>query len=408
MPLNSKTFAEAFTFTRSAIGTYFGADGELKTAAINEPRFEFDPDTGERWGLLLERQSTNLQISSEDTSGWNKDGMTRVASDELSPDGVSIADTFYETATTEQHRFKRTLPTLIADTDYTVSCFVKPKGPTTRGLSIAIYSSAIGQTVASVRWDLSNGEVTPAVTGGDSFTGASAIKCANGWWRVSCSFNDPSTAIIAIMTATDGGVTVYAGNAAVGFAAWGWQIEELPFPTSYIKTDGATITRTPDALSVNNYANWYNESVFSVFCEFRPFSRGRLVGFLANPTIFSFQGATGSDRLSMEIETDAARVQLVIGKSGVGVLGINAGSDTALASTKHKAVCVFNRTAGVVKHAIDGSAVVANVNAATFFPEATSLNIGRQLSGSPIDGHIVDFRMFPFSLTDAEIQAMTA
>ncbi|HGP0311685.1 TPA: hypothetical protein ACLE2D_002416 [Citrobacter freundii] len=48
---------KSMTFTRSTIATYIDKSGVLKTAAVNEPRFESE-------GLLIEGQSTNMALYS--------------------------------------------------------------------------------------------------------------------------------------------------------------------------------------------------------------------------------------------------------------------------------------------------------------------------------------------------------
>lgn len=52
-------------FTRNSPATYVGEDGLIKTAAVNEPRFDHDPVTGESLGLLVEEQRTNLFTNSD-------------------------------------------------------------------------------------------------------------------------------------------------------------------------------------------------------------------------------------------------------------------------------------------------------------------------------------------------------
>lgn len=47
------------TFSRASGGTYFDADGILRTAAVDAPRFDFDPATRQPRGLLIEGQRTN-------------------------------------------------------------------------------------------------------------------------------------------------------------------------------------------------------------------------------------------------------------------------------------------------------------------------------------------------------------
>ena len=62
------------TFTRSTTGTYVGSDGLIKTASVNEARFDHNPATGEILGLLVEEARTNvLQYSQDFTNAyWTK------------------------------------------------------------------------------------------------------------------------------------------------------------------------------------------------------------------------------------------------------------------------------------------------------------------------------------------------
>ena len=53
-------FDDVVTLTRASSATYWDANGVLQTAAADEPRFDHDPVTGERLGLLREEQRTNL------------------------------------------------------------------------------------------------------------------------------------------------------------------------------------------------------------------------------------------------------------------------------------------------------------------------------------------------------------
>ena len=55
-----KALDPRITFTRASGGSYVGADGLIKYAGVNEPRFDHDLSTGESLGLLVERNSNNL------------------------------------------------------------------------------------------------------------------------------------------------------------------------------------------------------------------------------------------------------------------------------------------------------------------------------------------------------------
>lgn len=52
------------SFTRSTVGTYWNASKVLTSASINEPRFNYNPDTANFEGILVETASTNLVLNS--------------------------------------------------------------------------------------------------------------------------------------------------------------------------------------------------------------------------------------------------------------------------------------------------------------------------------------------------------
>ena len=57
-------------YSRASAGTYVDIDGLVKTAAVDEPRFDYDPSNGEFRGLLLESAETQLVNDNESMSGW--------------------------------------------------------------------------------------------------------------------------------------------------------------------------------------------------------------------------------------------------------------------------------------------------------------------------------------------------
>ena len=60
----SGTLDSRVTFTRSTVATYVGSNGLLQTAAINAPRFDYDPVTLALKGLLIEEGRANLLVNS--------------------------------------------------------------------------------------------------------------------------------------------------------------------------------------------------------------------------------------------------------------------------------------------------------------------------------------------------------
>jgi hypothetical protein len=60
----STTLDPRITFTRASTGTYIDSAGALQSAAINVPRFDYNPTTLQPLGLLIEEARTNLLLNS--------------------------------------------------------------------------------------------------------------------------------------------------------------------------------------------------------------------------------------------------------------------------------------------------------------------------------------------------------
>jgi len=65
LPLAPSSFDEQYTFQRLSVGTYDDFNGVLQTAAVNEPRFIYDPETGEALGRLNEEGRENILLNSD-------------------------------------------------------------------------------------------------------------------------------------------------------------------------------------------------------------------------------------------------------------------------------------------------------------------------------------------------------
>ena len=59
----TKNIGPLVTFTRASNATYIDSAGTLQTAAVDVPRFDHNPTTGESLGLLVEEQRTNLLLN---------------------------------------------------------------------------------------------------------------------------------------------------------------------------------------------------------------------------------------------------------------------------------------------------------------------------------------------------------
>lgn len=239
MALQEFNFADLVTFTRASTGTFVGSNGLIQTAAIDEPRFQYDPITLARKGLLVESQRTNIIAESEDFSGssWNRVNISVTSDVHLAPDGTVTADTL-QNAASGNARVEKNV-TLTNGETYTYSLFVKPGNQdfvrmSLDGLGDVVFDASVGSFQSG----------SPSLTSGFK-------RASNGflrlWFSGVSSFTGVST--LRIRAGAD---TVGTPNASI--IAWGAQLESGNL-SSYIKTQGATVTRLADVAQADFQTN---------------------------------------------------------------------------------------------------------------------------------------------------------
>jgi hypothetical protein len=175
----TKTVGPLVAFTRASTATFIDSAGTLQTAAVDVPRFDHNPTTGESLGLLVEEQRTNLLLN---TATLSTQSVTVTA--------VAHTLSFYGSGT------------------------VTLSGASTAGPAVG---SGAFPARTTLTFTPSAGTLTLTVTG--SVTSA--------------------------------------------------QIEAGAFPTSYIPTTTAAVTRSADVASITgaNFSSWYRQDEGTVFAE---------------------------------------------------------------------------------------------------------------------------------------------
>jgi hypothetical protein len=243
--IDTVTGRNLITFTRSQTAreaTYVGADGLIKTAAANEPRFDHNPTTGESLGLLVEEARTNIIVSSSvfNTGSWTEDGVVLTANAGVAPDGTTTATSVSQgTGSNRCYHFDNN-----GAGSKTLTVFAKSNAGSSITLSgnLSYGTNSIGSAVLNT----ANGAISTAL-------GCSSVAFPNGWYRF----------IIPIFVGAGSGNSNYlsiTGPASSVFL-WGVQIEAGSFPTSYIPTTSATVTRAADVASITgtNFSSWYRQ-----------------------------------------------------------------------------------------------------------------------------------------------------
>jgi len=273
--LDSRSTQNLITFTRASTATYVDSDRLIKTASTNVPRFDHNPSTGESLGLLVEEARTNFYGDSSsivtEINAINTN-LTPSSNTVIAPDGTQSADQLVETVATGPHRHLSGAPiSVVAGQSWTISAFIKPIPGSASdrypGLRISGGTSAF--TSYWVTFDLSTKQTytnSPAI-----WTASGIVDYPNGWKRIYAVGVVQSTTASATYpfvfysNKTFNNVTSgdnYTGDGVSGFYIWGAQLETGSFPTSYIPTTSATVTRSADVARITgtNFSSWYRNS----------------------------------------------------------------------------------------------------------------------------------------------------
>ena len=301
----SKQLDSRVSFTRSSSATYMDAEGIIRIAPADSPRFDhaYDTSTGsfKSLGLLIEESRTNLLTYSEqiDDTSWTKSLSSVTANVGIAPNGTFSADLWTEDTTANDSHWVRKTVGLTSNVTYTFSTFIKRNG---RDVTLQINNPSAAQSVVLFTWNLSNGTYTgvgtPAAYPGITGTAGSITSYPNNWYRISATFTAAVSGNSYFYIEGDANPTGIktstpknTGDGTSGFYLWGAQVEQGSFPTSYIPTTAATVTRSADTAFITgtNFSSWFNQSEGTVFCSFK----NNTIDFVTRRNVYSIVGSAG-------------------------------------------------------------------------------------------------------------------
>lgn len=223
-----------FTFARSTTGYYWNSTGVLTQAAINAPRYDYNPASPYRArGLLLERGATNFAVWSDDltNAAWVKTGLT-AAKTQTGPTAVANSATLL-TATAANGTAIAALSGL-ADGNYN------------------FLASAFMKRITG------SGAVSMTADGGATWT---AVTPTSLWTRVYI----PRQSGIVSPGSSIGFKLATSGDAV---AIMGATLEFNDIPTSYIPTTTVAVARGDDTMTMATSAFPYSATEGTVVVDF--------------------------------------------------------------------------------------------------------------------------------------------
>ena len=380
---------------KEVIGGQVSGTPLLRTAAINEPRLEYDAQ-GNALGLLIEEGRTNLMTQSEDLTTWNKNSVTVTANQIAAPDGTNTGYKVNENAATAPRYIFQTGFTFTSGEEYTQSVYAK--AGTNNIVQLLGTSAAFGHE-AWANFDLSDGTIGSKGTA----TAAAIQSVGEGWYRCSITITVTTTVFgsagfIALVPAkTSSRVFSYEGNPSNHIYAWGSQLEAGAFPTSYIPTTGSTVTRTADIASVTASKYHQNSTQGTLYVAFTPNVDSsnflRVAEFGYSNLRFSIQIVNGAIR--HYTRNAANNTNNVIGTPYLYTLN----------STQKTA---FTVSAGYAAQSTNGTNAQSETDVLGLNQSNVGFYIGRSNSGAQLNGHIKQIQYYPKRLSNAQLQALTS
>lgn len=257
---------EKYIFARadgSTCATYIDRSGVVRVAAAGVPRIEWldlnNDGIRETPGLLIEGTRTNGWVRSEelDNAAWTKNNCTISANASGAPDGTTTADHFIESTdgSPQIHFVNQTWPSVTDNTWMCASCFVRAGTRPylliqTRNKANAFYDASFNLNGGAF-----GGSITQVTSGAFAWMIPVAMDGLVGYRciLVCPAGSGATTMLTGFYPATGSGAAAatYQGNGGASLAMWGFQCEaSQAFPSSYIKTVSATVTRASDSFTL--------------------------------------------------------------------------------------------------------------------------------------------------------------
>ena len=344
-------------FTRNCVATRVNQNGLLEEVGLNVPRLDYSD--GGCPSLLLEPQRTNLVTYSEDFSQDSSGGSAPIlTTGQLAPDGT-LSATKVSGVIGSTSLFKN----FQSSTTATRSIYARTVSGTGTASLMSFFSNTNNTFTITEEWQ--RFELTGSIaTGGDSF--------------YAIDFRDSSTTLSEVII-------------------WGCQSEEGSYATSYIPTNGATVTRFKDEASKDNLESYINSSEGVFYAEISAENDGTF-----NYISLSDGGVTNYASI---LYTDINN-EIIYRYYGAGTQIQIVASVTDLTSFNKIAIkWKLNDFAFFVNGFQVGTATLGEVHSSGVFDNLSFARGGN--NNTPFYGKCKDLRVYNEALTDVELITLT-
>jgi len=246
-----------FDFTRSGSATRINAQGLIETVASGVSRLNYPMIDGVVKGCphhILEPQRTNLIQYSDINTAWNLQAniINSLNTDVIAPDGTLNGWKASRNINSDGYTYMTGVG-LSTNTTYTASIWLKAYDVTICDAVVFNFhpnSFTSSSTTFSFETGIASGN-------------GKVEKYSNGWYRLSLTSISNSTIgyfDIGLQPYLNGSNNWGGQDGDTLFYAYGTQVEVGSYPTSYIKTTSAAVTRSAETANSSGDAATFNDS----------------------------------------------------------------------------------------------------------------------------------------------------
>jgi len=368
------------------------------TDRLNVPRLTYQNGGGGCPSLLLEKQSTNYVLSSQNlATTWSLSNTTATANSTTSPDGTQNASKLEDGTNNGQHRYYQTVLTGL--TNQTLSFSIYAKQGTHRYISWGITDNTAyrGQVVV----DLQTGTITDQTTDNSTLSNLSVASQGNGWYRisgtmaVSVNYSGGNAYAFGLMLNSASWSTAgYTGTNTFCYL-WGGQAELSSYPTSYIPTTSASATRVADACFKTGISSLIGQTEGTMFIDMVPTDvsgAGRFMNI--------YNGSNTSNGWNAIISSGGTPNTFRFYGDGFDFQG-----GACLFGVRVKVALAYKN--GVLTSAYVNGASVGTLTAVTTGKSYDTLTLGEGPFGLSGSCNVNESIIFPTALTNAELASLT-
>ena len=239
-------------------------------AGILEDMPRLDYSGGGCPSLLLEPQRTNLDTQSEYIAGWNAfSNLTRTANYAESPEGVDNATRLEFTG--NGYTYNGNIPDQVSGSTYTMSCYAKRNDSGTQNFGFFVDGS---------------GAVNSEMT------------LTSEWQRFTYTYTASNTSRQGL-----------AGISGADVSVYGFQIEkDASYPTSYIPTYGASVTRGADSCYKTGISSLIGQTEGTMFLDVDTTN-------FEGDQRFGISDGTSANRIVLRLSGGIIQLSVVIGST---------------------------------------------------------------------------------------------